>query len=375
MILNMFMTHLSMSSQGARPFSGMIATMAIQRTQSAEKSAVVQPTKLAAESDALEQSLRPRSMQEYIGQGKIKEHLLVHVQAARIRCEPLGHTLLHGPPGLGKTTLANIIANEMNAQIRVTSGPAIEKPGDLASILTNLAEGDVLFIDEVHRLRPAIEEVLYGAMEDFLLDIMIGKGPTARSVRLTIKPFTLIAATTKAGSVSAPLRDRFLHTFKLAFYDDEEMKHIVDRSASILGVALDADASQLIAGASRATPRIGNRLVRAVRDFAQVRGADRIDLDCVTSTLSSLDVDSDGLDAVDRKLLSTLVDAFGGGPVGLSTLAAILSEEQETIEDMYEPFLLQQGYLQRTPKGRMAAKRAYEKLGRQMPKSAQQSML
>ncbi len=353
----------------------MLLSMVIQRQQSAHAATVVQPTKLPHESDALEQSLRPRSMQEYVGQSKIKEHLLVHVQAARLRGEPLGHTLLHGPPGLGKTTLANIIASEMNAQIRVTSGPAIEKPGDLASILTNLSEGDVLFIDEVHRLRPAIEEVLYGAMEDFLLDIMIGKGPTARSVRLTIKPFTLVAATTKAGAVSAPLRDRFLHTFKLAFYDDDDMKQIVDRSASILGAALHHDASRLIAGASRATPRIGNRLVRAVRDFAQVRGESHIDLACVESTLASLDIDFDGLDATDRKLLSIIVDTFGGGPVGLSTLAAMLAEEQETIEDVYEPFLLQRGYVHRTPKGRMAAKRAYEKLGRQMPGGVQEAML
>ncbi len=352
----------------------MLRSMALQRQQSAQTT-VVRPIQTPDESDTLEQTLRPRSMDEYIGQSKIKEHLLVHVQAARMRSEPLGHTLFHGPPGLGKTTLANIIAHEMNAQIRVTSGPAIEKPGDLASILTNLAEGDVLFIDEVHRLRPAIEEVLYGAMEDFLLDIMIGKGPTARSVRLTIKPFTLVAATTKAGAVSAPLRDRFLHSFKLAFYDDSEMQQIVDRSASILGAALDGDASRLIAGASRATPRIGNRLIRAVRDFAQVRGTDRIDLACVESTLASLAIDVDGLDATDRQLLSAIVDTFGGGPVGLSTLAAVLAEEQETIEDVYEPFLLQQGYLQRTAKGRMAAKRAYEKLGRQMPGGIQEAML
>ncbi len=353
----------------------MLRAMALQRSQTAA-STVVRPVAGATdEGDVLETSLRPRTLAEYVGQSRIKEHLGVHVGAARIRSEPLGHTLLHGPPGLGKTTLAGIIAAEMQAQIRVTSGPAIEKPGDLASILTNLAEGDVLFIDEVHRLRPAIEEVLYGAMEDFLLDIMIGKGPTARSVRLTIKPFTLVAATTKAGAVSAPLRDRFLHTFKLDFYDASEMRQIVDRSASILGAALDADAARLIAGASRATPRIGNRLVRAVRDFAQVRGADRIDLPCVRAALSSLDIDEDGLDATDRKLLSIIVDAFGGGPVGLSTLAAVLAEEQETIEDVYEPFLLQQGYLQRTPKGRMAARRAYEKLGRQMPGGVQEAML
>lgn len=349
--------------------------MAINRTQKPE-TRIVQPSQAGTESDNVEQTLRPKELKEYVGQSKIKEHLHIHIQATRARGEPLGHTLLHGPPGLGKTTLAYIIAHEMNASIRVTSGPAIEKPGDLASLLTNLGEGDVLFIDEIHRLRPAIEEVLYGAMEDFLLDIMIGKGPTARSVRLNLKPFTLIAATTKAGSVSAPLRDRFLHSFKLAFYEEDEMRQIVDRSAGILGVRMESDASRLIAGASRATPRIGNRLVRAVRDFAQVRGEGHISAACVGDTLRSLDIDHDGLDMTDRRLLSTVVDAFSGGPVGLSTLAAILAEEQETIEDVYEPYLMQQGYLQRTPKGRMATKKAYEKLGRELPpQTAQQAML
>ena len=262
----------------------------------------------------------------------------------------------------------------MSAQVRVTSGPAIEKPGDLASLLTNLAEGDVLFIDEIHRLRPAIEEVLYGAMEDFLLDIMIGKGPTARSVRLNLKPFTLVGATTKAGAVSAPLRDRFLHHFKLAFYERSDMQQIIERSGKILGIGMEGLAAHRIASASRATPRIGNRLIRAVRDFAQVRNEEIITLACVEKTLSSLDIDVEGLDATDRQLLMTIVDAFGGGPVGLSTLAAILSEEEETIEDVYEPFLMQQGYLQRTPKGRMATRKTYEKLGRVMPEAMQQQM-
>jgi holliday junction DNA helicase RuvB len=263
----------------------------------------------------------------------------------------------------------------MGAQLRVTSGPAIEKPGDLASLLTNLGEGDVLFIDEVHRLRPAIEEVLYGAMEDFLLDIVIGKGPTARSVRLNLKPFTLVAATTKAGAVSAPLRDRFLHQFKLSFYEHEEMRAIIERSGDILGVPLDGDAAAFIAGASRATPRIGNRLVRAVRDFAQIRNEDRIGLACVHDTLRSLDIDHDGLDSTDRLLLETVVNTFNGGPVGLSTLAAILAEEEETLEDVTEPFLLQQGFIQRTPKGRMATKKAYEKLGKEIPQTNQTSFL
>lgn len=347
--------------------------MAIERTTHALP--VTSPEALPAEAEALEVTLRPRVLSEYIGQRKIKEHLLIYVGAARKRAEPLGHTLLYGPPGLGKTTLAHIIAHEMGSQLRVTSGPAIEKPGDLASLLTNLGEGDVLFIDEIHRLRPAIEEVLYGAMEDFLLDIMIGKGPTARSVRLNLKPFTLVAATTKAGSVSAPLRDRFMHQFKLAFYEQEEMCDIVRRSGDILGVPLEEEAAALIAGASRATPRIGNRLVRAVRDFAQIRNEETIGRECVDRTLSSLDIDADGLDATDRQLLQTVIDTFSGGPVGLSTLAAILAEEEETIEDLYEPFLLQQGFLQRTPKGRMVTKRAYEKMGRALPDNGQMTIL
>lgn len=346
--------------------------MALERT--ARPASVLQPQATPVDTEPLEVTLRPRKLSEYIGQRKIKEHLLIHVGAAVKRAEPLGHTLLYGPPGLGKTTLAHIIAHEMNAQLRVTSGPAIEKPGDLAALLTNLGEGDVLFIDEIHRLRPAIEEVLYGAMEDFILDIMIGKGPTARSVRLNLKPFTLVAATTKAGSVSAPLRDRFLHQFKLSFYDNDEMSTIVQRSGDILGAALTETSAQLIAGASRATPRIGNRLVRAVRDFSQIRNEESIGEECVIETLRSLDIDHDGLDATDRLLLATLVDGFAGGPVGLSTLAAILSEEEETIEDVYEPFLMQQGYLQRTPKGRMATKKAYEKLGRMLPQEMQNQL-
>lgn len=346
--------------------------MVVERTV---KPPTVQPVKTPEETEVFEQTLRPLTLKEYVGQRKIKEHLLIHTAAAKKREEPLGHTLLHGPPGLGKTTLAHIISREMDAQIRVTSGPAIEKPGDLASLLTNLEKGDVLFIDEIHRLRPAIEEVLYGAMEDFVLDIMIGKGPTARSVRLNIKPFTLVGATTKAGSISAPLRDRFLHQFKLAFYDHEEMERIVERSADILGTRFEATAANTIATASRATPRIANRLVRSVRDFAQVREESVISVQCVNDTLRSLDVDTDGLDATDRALLSAIVDSFAGGPVGLSTLAAILAEEQDTIEDVYEPYLMQQGYLQRTPKGRMVTRKAYEKLGRALPGDGMQESL
>ncbi len=351
--------------------------MALKRQQIRQES-VVEPQEIPKDLEALEQTLRPRALSEYVGQSKVKEHLLIYLQAAMKRKEPLGHVLLHGPPGLGKTTLAHILAQEMGAQIRVTSGPAIEKPGDLASLLTNLAEGDILFIDEIHRLRPAIEEVLYGAMEDFLLDIIIGKGPTARSVRLTLKPFTLVGATTKAGSVSAPLRDRFIHQFKLAFYEPEEMSKIIHRSAGILGMAMDEQAASIIAGASRATPRIGNRLVRAVRDFAEIRHEGVIGTACVEETLASLEIDKDGLDRTDRALLTAIVDTFGGGPVGLSTLSAVLADEQDTIEDVYEPYLMQNGYLQRTPKGRVAAKKAYEKLGREVPgegQSGQQSLL
>ncbi len=330
---------------------------------------------LPEEGERIDSTLRPRALDEYVGQAKTKEHLRIYVLAAKSRGETLGHTFLHGPPGLGKTTLAHIIAHELGSQLKVTSGPAIEKPGDLAALLTNLGEGDVLFIDEIHRLRPVIEEVLYGAMEDNLLDIVIGKGPTARSVRLTIKPFTLIGATTKAGAVSAPLRDRFMHTFKLSFYELPEMEQIVSRSAQILGVPLQSDAASCIAAASRATPRIANRLVRAVRDFAHARGEPMISNACVEETLRSLDIDSEGLDATDRKLLSSIIDTFAGGPVGLSTLAALLADEEETIESVYEPFLMQQGYLQRTAKGRTVTKRAYEKLGRAIPEAGQQSLL
>jgi Holliday junction DNA helicase RuvB len=342
-----------------------------RRDPSAE---IVQPTVQPGDQTTFETTLRPRVLSEYIGQSKIKGHLLMHIQAAKSREEPLGHTLLHGPPGLGKTTLAHILAREMGSQIRLTSGPTLEKPGDLASILSNLQQGDVLFIDEIHRLRPVVEEMLYSAMEDYALDLVIGKGPTARSMRLSIKPFTLLGATTKAGSMSAPLRDRFINQFKLSFYDVTEMQLIVERSAQILQIELDSNAAYRIARSSRFTPRIANRLVRAVRDFAQVHGNQRIDLVAVDNTLHALEIDEDGLDATDRHILSTIVETFNGGPVGLSTIAAVLADEEETIEDVYEPYLLQQGYLQRTPKGRMATKRAYEKLGVPIPEGAQAAM-
>ncbi|MDD5103281.1 MAG: Holliday junction branch migration DNA helicase RuvB [Candidatus Peribacteraceae bacterium] len=327
------------------------------------------PTKTVRESEAFEQTLRPKTIAEYVGQSDIKGHLLVYLAAAKTRSEPLGHTLLHGPPGLGKTTLAHILAHEMGAQIRITSGPAIEKPGDLASMLTNLQQGDVLFIDEIHRLRPAIEEVLYSAMEDYALDLVIGKGPSARSMRLTLKPFTLIGATTKAGSVSAPLRDRFIHNFKLSFYTPPEMEQIVLRSARILAVTLEDGAADLIGCSSRATPRIANRLVRAIRDFAQVKGEKTVTLDRVRATMEALGIDDRGLDRTDRAILQAIIAKFGGGPVGLSTLAAATAEEEETLEDVYEPYLLQQGYLQRTPKGRVATTHAYSLLGMPMPQS------
>lgn len=343
--------------------------MAMKRAQKTET--VVQPVKTTRDSDVFEQSLRPKRLAEYVGQGKVKEHLLVHMEAARKRSEPLGHALLHGPPGLGKTTLASIIASEMQSQLRTTSGPAIEKPGDLASLLTNLAEGDVLFIDEIHRMRPAIEEVLYSAMEDYALDLVIGKGPTARSMRLDLKPFTLIGATTKAGGISAPLRDRFVHHFKLSFYSTVEMEQIVERSAGLLDLQLESEVAAAIAGCCRATPRIANRLVRSVRDFAQVQDESTVTLNRAQETLRSLGIDERGLDETDRELLSTLVEKFGGGPVGLSTLAAAIAEEVDSVEDVYEPYLIQCGYLHRTPKGRAATKLTYEVLGIDVPESAQ----
>ena len=339
--------------------------MAISRTQKAE--AIVRPTKAGKDADVFEQSLRPRTFAEYVGQSRIKGHLLVHIEAARKRNEPLGHTLLHGPPGLGKTTLAHIMAREMGTQLRITSGPAIEKPGDLASLLTNIEQGDVLFIDEIHRMRPIIEEVLYSAMEEFALDLVIGKGPTARSMRLDLKPFTLVGATTKAGSMSAPLRDRFVHTFKLSFYSPVEMERIIERSAGILKVELEEGVAEYLSGCCRATPRVANRLVRAVRDFAQVQNEKRISHERALSTLVSLGIDERGLDETDREILRSLVEKFGGGPVGLSTLATTIAEEEDTLEDVYEPYLIQQGYLQRTSKGRMVTPLTYEALNLRSP--------
>jgi len=309
-------------------------------------------------------TLRPRILTEYIGQSKVKENLKVFIRAARSRGESLDHVLFYGPPGLGKTTLAHIIAAEMGVHIRSTSGPVIEKPGDLAAVLTNLEPGDVLFIDEIHRLSPVVEEILYPAMEDYQLDIMIGQGPSARTIKLDIPRFTLVGATTRAGLLSSPLRDRFGVLSRLEFYSSEELATIIARSAGILDVTIDAEGAREIARRSRGTPRIANRLLRRVRDFAQVEGDGRITRKRADQALLRLEVDGQGFDQMDRLLLETIIDKFSGGPVGLDTLAAAIGEEKDTIEDVIEPFLLQQGFLNRTPRGRVATHQAYVHLGR-----------
>lgn len=325
-------------------------------------------TELMEEDIGIENHLRPKLLKDYIGQTGVKEKLKIYIEAAKQREEPLDHVLFYGPPGLGKTTLAMIIANEMNVHLKITSGPAIEKPGEIAAILNSLSEGDVLFIDEIHRMNRQVEEVLYPAMEDFAIDIMIGKGATARSVRLDLPRFTLVGATTRAGMLSAPLRDRFGVVSRLEFYEPEDLCRIVKRSAAVLGVKIDDDGAMELARRSRGTPRLANRLLKRVRDFAQVRFDGDITKEAADYALDLLEVDKLGLDHIDRGVLLTMIDRFGGGPVGLETLAASIGEDAATLEDVYEPYLLQNGLIARTPRGRMATDEAYRHFGRQREK-------
>jgi Holliday junction DNA helicase RuvB len=324
--------------------------------------------------EEIEQTLRPRRLAEYIGQEKLKEHVQIMLEAAKGRGEVLDHLLFYGPPGLGKTTISAVIANEMNVPMRTTSGPAIERPGDLASILTNLKANEILFIDEIHRLNRSIEEVLYPAMEDFALDVMIGKGPSARSLRLTLPPFTIIGATTRLAMLSSPLRDRFGVTFRLDYYSQDAIERIIKRAAAILKIEIEPEGAAEIASRSRGTPRVANRLLRRVRDYAQVRANGVATAEVANEALRRLEIDRLGLDDTDRRILHTIIDKFDGGPVGLETIAAATSEESDTVMDVYEPYLLQLGFLARTPRGRVATRRAYEHMGVAYPKTRQEEI-
>ena len=326
---------------------------------------IISPELSDSNEEKLENSLRPKTLNEYIGQDKVKENMKVYIEAAKKRGEPLDHVLLYGPPGLGKTTLANIIAMEMNSNIRITSGPAIEKPGDLAALLTNLSPNDVLFIDEIHRLNRSVEEILYPALEDYNLDIIIGKGPSARSIRLDLPKFTLVGATTRAGSLTTPLRDRFGIVSRLELYSDEQLKTIVKRSAEILNIKIDETGALEIAKRSRGTPRIANRLLKRVRDYALVLSDGNITKDIADIALQKLEIDQMGLDNIDRKILESIIINYAGGPVGIETLASTIGEEVETIEDVYEPYLMQKGFIGRTPRGRVVLPKAYEHLNMQ----------
>ncbi len=328
-----------------------------------EENKLISPELENLEEETLEKTLRPKILEEYIGQDKVKQNMKIYIEAAKKRGEPLDHVLLYGPPGLGKTTLSNIIANEMNSNIKITSGPAIEKPGDLAAILTNLSENDVLFIDEIHRIHKNIEEILYPALEDYTLDIIIGKGPSARSIRIDLPKFTLIGATTKAGALATPLRDRFGIVSRLELYTIEDLTTIVKRSSKILELDIDDEAAVEIARRSRGTPRIANRILKRVRDYAAVLGDGTINLKMAKYALNQLEIDELGLDDIDRKLLEVIITKYGGGPVGLETVATTIGEEIETIEDVYEPYLIQIGFLSRTLRGRIALKPAYDHLG------------